>query len=237
MFIKSYIALGAGFISFLSPCVLPLIPGYISYISGQNLEQIVEKKQKILAKTIIFSLGFSLVFISFGATASYFGSFLINYSDTLRIIAGIIIIIFSLQIMGVLKLNILNKEKRFYTKNYSNNLFFPFLVGTAFAFGWTPCIGPVLGSILTLAAVETSIAQGVILLSFYSLGLAIPFILSGYAITNFLSVSKNLKSKMRIISLIGGSVLLITGILILTNVLQIVGFYLLEIFPFLENFG
>ena len=237
MFIKSYIALGAGFISFLSPCVLPLIPGYISYISGQNLEQIVEKKQKILAKTIIFSLGFSLVFISFGATASYFGSFLINYSDTLRIIAGIIIIIFSLQIMGVLKLNILNKEKRFYTKNYSNNLFFPFLVGTAFAFGWTPCIGPVLGSILTLAAVETSIAQGVILLSFYSLGLAIPFILSGYAITKFLSVSKNLRSKMRLISLIGGSILLITGILILTNVLQIVGFYLLEIFPFLENFG
>ena len=237
MFIKSYIALGAGFISFLSPCVLPLIPGYISYISGQNLEQIVEKKQKILAKTIIFSLGFSLVFISFGATASYFGSFLINYSDTLRIIAGIIIIIFSLHIMGVLKLNILNKEKRFYTKNYSNNLFFPFLVGTAFAFGWTPCIGPVLGSILTLAAVETSIAQGVVLLSFYSLGLAIPFILSGYAITKFLSVSKNLKSKMRLISLIGGSILLITGILILTNVLQIVGFYLLEIFPFLENFG
>ncbi len=237
MFIKSYIAFGAGFISFLSPCVLPLIPGYISYISGQNLEQIVEKKQKILAKTIIFSLGFSLVFISFGATASYFGSFLINYSDTLRIIAGIIIIIFSLQVMGVLKLNILNKEKRFYTKNYSNNLFFPFLVGTAFAFGWTPCIGPVLGSILTLAAVETSIAQGVILLSFYSLGLAVPFILSGYGITKFLSVSKNLKSKMRLISLIGGSILLITGILILTNVLQIVGFYLLEIFPFLENFG
>ena len=232
-----FLSFAAGFISFLSPCVLPLIPGYISYISGQNLEQIVEKKQKILAKTIIFSLGFSLVFISFGATASYFGSFLINYSDTLRIIAGIIIIIFSLQIMGVLKLNILNKEKRFYTKNYSNNLFFPFLVGTAFAFGWTPCIGPVLGSILTLAAVETSIAQGVILLSFYSLGLAIPFILSGYGITKFLSVSKNLKSKMRIISLIGGSVLLITGILILTNVLQIVGFYLLEIFPFLENFG
>ena len=235
--IELTVAFGAGLISFLSPCVLPLIPGYISYISGQNLEQIVEKKQKILAKTIIFSLGFSLVFISFGATASYFGSFLINYSDTLRIIAGIIIIIFSLQIMGVLKLNILNKEKRFYTKNYSNNLFFPFLVGTAFAFGWTPCIGPVLGSILTLAAVETSIAQGVILLSFYSLGLAIPFILSGYAITKFLSVSKNLKSKMRLISLIGGSILLITGILILTNVLQIVGFYLLEIFPFLENFG
>jgi|TARA_B100001029_G_C14979989_1_gene405422 Cytochrome c biogenesis protein len=237
MFIKSYIAFGAGFISFLSPCVLPLIPGYISYISGQNLESIIQKKQKILIKTIIFSLGFSLVFISFGATASYLGSFLINYSDILRIIAGIIIIMFSLQILGILKLNVLNKEKRFYTKNYSNNLFFPFLVGTAFAFGWTPCIGPVLGSILTLAAVETSITQGIILLSFYSLGLAIPFVLSGYGITKFLSISKNLKSKIRMISLVGGSILLITGILILANVLQIVGFYLLEIFPFLENFG
>ena len=237
MFIKSYIAFAAGFISFLSPCVLPLIPGYISYISGQNLEEIIKKKQKILTKTIIFSLGFSLVFISFGATASYLGSFLINYSDMLRVTAGVIIIIFSLQILGILKLNILNKEKRFYTKNYSSNLFFPLLVGAAFAFGWTPCIGPVLGSILTLAAVETSIVQGIILLSFYSLGLAIPFILSGYGITKFLSISKNLKSKMRMISLIGGSILLLTGILILTNVLQIIGFYLLEIFPFLENFG
>ena len=237
MFIKSYIALGAGFISFLSPCVLPLIPGYISYISGQNLEQIVEKKQKILAKTIIFSLGFSLVFISFGATASYFGSFLINYSDTLRIIAGIIIIIFSLQVMGVLKLNILNKEKRFYTKNYSNNLFFPFIVGAAFASGWTPCIGPVLGSILTLAAVESSIGKGIILLSFYSLGLAIPFILSGYGMAKFLEISKNIKKNMRIISITGGIILFLTGILILTNSLQIVGFYLLEAFPFLEKFG
>ena len=237
MTVNLAIAFGAGLISFLSPCVLPLIPGYISYISGQNLNQLVEKKQKILVKSIIFSLGFSLVFISFGATASLLGSVLIDYSDTLRIIAGIIIIIFSLQIMGALKLSTLNKEKRFYTKNYSNNLFFPLLVGAAFAFGWTPCIGPVLGSILTLAAIETSIAQGIILLSFYSLGLAIPFVLSGYGITRFLSVSKNLKKKMSIISLTGVSILLITGILILTNKLQIVGFYLLEIFPFLENFG
>jgi len=237
MTVNFAIAFGAGLISFLSPCVLPLIPGYISYISGQNLSQLVEKKQKILMKTMVFSLGFSLVFISFGATASLLGSILINYSDLLRIIAGIIIVIFSLQIMGVLKLSALNKEKRFYTKNYSNNLFFPFIVGAAFAFGWTPCIGPVLGSILTLAAIEKSIAQGIILLSFYSLGLAIPFILSGYGITKFLSVSKNLKKKMRTISLIGGLILFLTGILILTNKLQIIGFYLIEIFPFLESFG
>ena len=126
MSVNLAIAFGAGLISFLSPCVLPLIPGYISYISGQNLDQIIEKKQKIFVKTVIFSLGFSLVFISFGATASLLGSFLINYSDLLRIMAGIIIVIFSLQIMGILKLGILNKEKRFYTKNYSDNLFFPF---------------------------------------------------------------------------------------------------------------
>ena len=124
MTVNLAIAFGAGLISFLSPCVLPLIPGYISYISGQNLDQLVKKRQKIFIKTVIFSLGFSLVFISFGATASLVGSFLINYSDLLRIIAGIIIVIFSLQIMGVLKLSALNQEKRFYTKSYSNNLFF-----------------------------------------------------------------------------------------------------------------
>ena len=237
MFIKSYIAFGAGFISFLSPCVLPLIPGYISYISGQNLEQIVEKKQKILAKTIIFSLGFSLVFISFGATASYFGSFLINYSDTLRIIAGIIIIIFSLQIMGVLKLNILNKEKRFYTKNYSNNLFFPFLVGTAFAFGWTPCIGPVLGSILALSATEASVSTGVLLLSFYSLGLAIPFILSGYYMSRFLTTRKGFSKYYGRVTKTGGVILLLTGILIATNQIQVISYYILTIFPILTTLG
>ena len=182
MLIKSFLAFGAGFISFLSPCVLPLIPGYISYISGESLGDIVEKQKKVILKTVLFSLGFSLVFISFGATASFIGNILLENSNTLRIIAGIIIIIFSLQLIGILNLNFLNQEKRFQTKNYSNNLFFPVLVGAAFGFGWTPCIGPVLGSILTLAAVESSIGKGILLLSFYSLGLAIPFILSGYGI-------------------------------------------------------
>ena len=188
MLIKSFLAFGAGFISFLSPCVLPLIPGYISYISGESLGDIVEKQKKIILKTVLFSLGFSLVFISFGATASLIGNILLENSNTLRIVAGIIIIIFSLQLIGILNLNFLNQEKRFQTKNYSNNLFFPVLVGAAFGFGWTPCIGPVLGSILTLAAVESSIGKGILLLSFYSLGLAIPFILSGYGISKFLSL-------------------------------------------------
>ena len=231
------IAFGAGLISFLSPCVLPLIPGYISYISGESLGDIVEKQKKIILKTVLFSLGFSLVFISFGATASLIGNILLENSNTLRIIAGIIIIIFSLQLIGVLNLNFLNQEKRFQTKNYSNNLFFPVLVGAAFGFGWTPCIGPVLGSILTLAAVESSIGRGILLLSFYSLGLAIPFILSGYAISKFLAFSKNFRKNIKIVSITGGVILLITGILILTNKLQALGYFILEAIPILGNLG
>ena len=237
MLIKSFLAFGAGFISFLSPCVLPLIPGYISYISGESLGDIVEKQKKIILKTVLFSLGFSLVFISFGATASLIGNILLENSNTLRIIAGIIIIIFSLQLIGILNLNFLNQEKRFQTKNYSNNLFFPVLVGAAFGFGWTPCIGPVLGSILTLAAVESSIGKGILLLSFYSLGLAIPFILSGYGISKFLAFSKNFRKNIKIVSVSGGVILLITGILILTNKLQALGYFILETIPILGNLG
>ena len=237
MLIKSFLAFGAGFISFLSPCVLPLIPGYISYISGESLGDIVEKQKKVILKTVLFSLGFSLVFISFGATASFIGNILLENSNTLRIIAGIIIIIFSLQLIGILNLNFLNQEKRFQTKNYSNNLFFPVLVGAAFGFGWTPCIGPVLGSILTLAAVESSIGKGILLLSFYSLGLAIPFILSGYGISKFLAFSKNFRKNIKIVSVSGGAILLITGILILTNKLQALGYFILETIPILGNLG
>ena len=237
MILNLIIAFGAGLISFLSPCVLPLIPGYISYISGESLGDIVEKQKKVILKTILFSLGFSLVFISFGATASLIGNILLENSNTLRIIAGIIIIIFSLQLIGVLNLNFLNQEKRFQTKNYSNNLFFPVLVGAAFGFGWTPCIGPVLGSILTLAAVESSIGKGILLLSFYSLGLAIPFILSGYGISKFLAFSKNFRKNIKIVSVSGGVILLITGILILTNKLQALGYFILEAIPILGNLG
>ena len=237
MILNLIIAFGAGLISFLSPCVLPLIPGYISYISGESLGDIVEKQKKILLKTILFSLGFSLVFISFGATASFIGNLLLEYSNSLRIAAGLVIIIFSLQLIGILNLNFLNKEKRIYTKNYSDNLFFPLIVGAAFGFGWTPCIGPVLGSILALAATESSIGKGILLLSFYSLGLAIPFVLSGYGISKFLEFSKNFKKNIRRISISGGIILLITGILIITNKLQIIGYFLLEALPFLGNIG
>jgi len=231
------IAFSAGFISFLSPCVLPLIPGYISYISGQTLDEIIEDNKSVLLKTIFFSVGFSIVFISFGITASFIGKFLINYSNQLRIIAGLIIILFSLQLIGLINLKILNSEARFFTKNYRNNLIFPVIVGMAFSFGWTPCIGPILGSILALAAIEESFSKSILLLSFYSLGLAIPFIISGVLIDKFLFFSKSFRKYILTITKVGGAILLLTGIAILTGQLQVLGFFILEYFPSLGNIG
>tara|TARA_Y100000758_G_scaffold203376_2_gene145326 strand:+ start:259 stop:966 length:708 start_codon:yes stop_codon:yes gene_type:complete len=230
------IAFSAGLISFLSPCVLPLIPGYISFISGQSLNELLESRKINLLPLILFSLGFSFVFIIFGATASILGKFLLQNSQQLRIVAGIIIIIFSLQLLGIFNINFLNLEKKIYTKK-SSNIWFSFIVGMAFGFGWTPCIGPILGSILALASTEETILRAIILLSFYSLGLAIPFILSGYLIQRFLVFSKNFKKNIKLVSKIGGITLLITGVLILTNKLQILGYYILNAFPFLQNFG
>ncbi len=230
------IAFGAGLISFLSPCVLPLIPGYISYISGQSLQEILNKKEINFFPLILFCLGFSTVFVLLGASASFLGQTLLQNSEILRIVAGIVIIIFSLQLIGIINIPYLNFEKRFDAKE-SRNILFPYVIGVAFGFGWTPCIGPILGSILALASIEETLSRAVILLISYSLGLAIPFVLSGYLIQRFLLFSKNFKKNINLISKIGGITLLVTGILILTNQLQAIGFYIIEIFPFMQKFG
>ena len=237
MLIKSFLAFGAGFISFLTPCVLPIIPGYISYITGKKLDEIDKDKKAVLIKTIIFALGFSFVFISLGMAASFLGNVLIFFGKELRIAAGIIIILFSLNFIGILNFNFLNQDKKIDTGNYKDNFVFPFVVGAAFAFGWTPCIGPVLGSILALSATETTIVSGVILLSFYSLGLAIPFILSGYYMTIFLNSKKGFGKHYSKVKTGGGVILLITGVLILTNSIQVISYYILTTFPFLTKLG
>ena len=234
--IEFILAFGAGLLSFLSPCVLPLIPGYISYISGSTLNELLEKKTVNIFPIILFAVGFSIVFISFGAPATFLGSLVLENSYQLRIGAGIIIIIFSLQILGLINLKFLNYEKRFQTNN-NTGIISSILIGMAFGFGWTPCIGPILGSILAIASTEDSINKGIGLLSFYSLGLAIPFVLSGYLIQKFMIFSKNLKAKMKMINMFGGSLLLITGILMITNQLQALGYYLLEYMPFLQSIG
>ena len=231
-----FVAFSAGLLSFLSPCVLPLIPGYISYISGSTLNELLDQKSINIFPLFLFTIGFSVVFIAFGATATFIGSLILENSYELRIVAGLIIIIFSLHIMGLINLRFLNYEKKINTKRYSSK-FGSILIGMAFGFGWTPCIGPILGSILALASTEQSLNRGILLLFFYSLGLAIPFILSGYLIQKFMFFSKNLKSKMNVISKAGGVLLLITGLLIISNQLQAIGFYLLEYIPILQRFG
>ena len=232
------IAFLAGLISFLSPCVLPLIPGYICYISGTSFDKIREKKRNLIViKTVFFTLGFSFVFIALGSTATFVGQFFLVNSNIFRIIAGIILIIFSLQLIGIINFNFMNKDIRFFTSVYNDSLFFPLIVGVAFGFGWTPCIGPILGSIITLAALEESVGRGILLLSFYSLGLAMPFIISGVLIDKFLLFSKGFKKYALTITKIGGAILLLTGIAILTGQLQVLGFFILEYFPSLQNFG
>ena len=237
MIIKLVFAFGAGFISFLTPCVLPIIPGYISYITGKNLNEIERDRKIVLVKTILFSLGFSLVFIALGITASTVGNILLFFSSELRITAGIIIILFSFQMLGLFNFQFLNQEKRIETKGYKDSYAFPFVVGAAFAFGWTPCIGPVLGSILALSATEASVSKGILLLSFYSLGLAIPFIASGYFMSKFLASKKGFGKYYNRITKTGGTILLITGILIMTNQIQVISYYILTTFPFLTTLG
>ena len=234
--IEIFVAFGAGLLSFLSPCVLPLIPGYISYVSGQSLQEVIKSKKINPFPLILFCCGFSTIFIIFGASASLLGQLFLKNSETLRVLAGVIIVIFSLQLIGIINIPYLNFEKRFDARE-SKNVFFPYIIGLAFGFGWTPCIGPILGSILALASIEDTLARAILLLIFYSLGLALPFILSGYLIQRFLLLSKNFKRNMNLISKIGGIILLITGTLILTNQLQVIGFYIIEIFPFMQKFG
>ena len=195
------------------------------------------RKKKIrLFPLILFCFGFSTVFILLGASASFLGQLFLKNSEILRIMAGAIIIIFSLQLVGFINIPLLNLDKRFEARK-SSNILFPYIIGLAFGFGWTPCIGPILGSILALAAIEETLWKALILLSLYSLGLAIPFIFAGYLTQKFLIISKNFRRNINIFSKIGGIILLITGILILTNQLQSIGFYLFNVFPFLANFG
>jgi len=233
-----FLSFFAGFISFLSPCVLPLIPGYISFINGTTLENLEDKKKNFIFKeTLLFTLGFSVVFISLGATATFFGSLIFKYSTFFTYFVGIVIIFFSLNMIGILQLRLLNQELKYHFHNQITKPYMSFLVGIGFGFGWSPCIGPILGSVLALASLETTITKGIILLTIYSIGLAIPFILSGLFITKFLIFSKKTRMHIIIIQKISGYILLLTGVLIITGKLQSLGYYLLDWFPILGKLG
>lgn len=238
MIVSLSIAFFAGLISFTSPCVLPLIPGYVSFICGTTLNELdLKSKNFILKKSLFFSLGFSLVFISLGATATFIGSFLLQNSQILSIISGLVIIFFGIYLLELIKINLLNKNLGNYYVKFSDNFLFPLTVGIGFGFGWTPCIGPILGSILAYASMENSIYRGVLLLSIYSLGLAVPFVVSSLILKKFLIFSKKSKPYLNTIKKISGLILLITGLLIITGKLQIIGFYLIQFFPVLQKLG
>jgi len=216
-------AFAAGVVSFLSPCVLPLVPGYLSYVSGLSLDEMkaedrrAEASRVVMVNTFFFVIGFSLVFISLGATATTIGALLQSNLIWLQRIAGAIIVIFGLHLLGVFKIATLYREKRFHGPTETRGPVGALLLGLAFAAGWTPCIGPILAGILALAATQQSVASGMLLLAVYSAGLGIPFLLTGLATQRFLELFQRFKGSMRVVELVGGVMLVAIGIMIFTN--------------------
>jgi cytochrome c-type biogenesis protein len=223
----------AGFLSFISPCVLPLIPGYISFVSGASLEDMRTggERRQILIRSLAFVLGFSLVFIALGASASAIGKFIFDKLPLLSKIAGALIIVFGLHMMGVFKVGFLDNEKRAQTQRKPAGPIGAFLVGLAFAFGWTPCIGPILAGILVIAGSRETVGEGVLLLAVYSAGLGVPFLLTSVAIDRFFLVAAAIRRHYHAIELASGGLLVGIGVLIFTGQLTVIVRYLQPYLP------
>jgi cytochrome c-type biogenesis protein len=232
----------AGLLSFVSPCVLPLIPGYLSFVSGVTLEEMrgtgegvapSRARAKVLMSSVAFVLGFSLVFISLGASATAVGAFLMSRLSLLGKIAGAVIVLFGLHMMGVLKIGWLYSEKRVHTQKKPAGPLGSVLVGIAFAFGWTPCIGPILAAILAVAASKETVMDGVKLLAAYSAGLGLPFLLTSLAINQFFSAFARIRKHYHAIEVTSGVLLVVVGVLIFTNRFTVIAQYLQ---PYLPSF-
>ena len=239
--ISYFYVLLAGLLSFLSPCVLPIVPGYLCFIAGTSLDKALDNQEalrlNILKYAISFVLGFSVVFVLMGASATYLSSLLYEYFDYLRIIGGIIIIIFGIHFTQLIQLPFLNSDTRIQINNYKPGLIGSFVVGLSFAFGWTPCIGPILGSVLSVAASSENVSEGTFLLVLYSAGLGIPFIVAAYGIGAFLKFLSKIRKHIRAIEIFTGLLLIIFGVLILTNRIQELAFFFIKYFPFLTQIG
>jgi cytochrome c-type biogenesis protein len=239
----SLAAFVAGVLSFISPCVLPLIPGYLSFISGVSLEDMramepaavvasASVRRRMLITSLFFILGFSLVFVTLGATATALGQLVTSKLTLLGKIAGVVIIIFGLHTMGVLKIGWLYSEKRFQTSSKPVGMFGAVLVGIAFAFGWTPCIGPILAAILAIAGTQESVGEGIRLLAIYSAGLAIPFLLTALAINGFFAAFSRIRRHYHAIEVTSGVLMVVIGVLIFTNNFTIFARYLQDYLPY-----
>lgn len=219
--------------------MLPIVPGYLSFISGYSFDEMVhstrsELFKKVTLNSVLFILGFSLIFIALGASATAAGQFLLQKLELFTKIAGAVIIVFGLHMIGVFKIKFLNYEKKFHTAKKIGPLG-SFVAGLAFAFGWTPCIGPVLAAILTIAAQQDTIGKGIILLSVYSLGLGIPFLVTSLSINAFLAFFKKFSRYARWVEVVGGAFLVVIGVLIVTNSLTLLSGYFAKWFPFLSQ--
>ena len=244
MDVPIYYALLAGAISFLSPCVLPLVPPYLCYMAGATVGELTENtetfhasglRKKVLLHALLFVLGFSIVFISLGATATFVGKFLLNWSNELAVVAGILIIVMGLHFLGVFRIGLLQQEARFHGggPGYWGSL----VMGLAFAFGWTPCIGPILAPILSLASSRETVGEGAFLLAVYSAGLGIPFILAALFVGPFMAFSVRFRQHLGRVEQIMGLLLVGTGVLFITGGIQQIGNWLLDTFPVLAQIG
>lgn len=227
-----FAAFSAGLLSFVSPCVLPLVPSYISYISGLSIEQLSKAEERsrfrkeIVLNSLLFIFGFSTVFIAFGASASLVGQLLITYQDFVRKLGGVLIILFGLYLLGVLNLSFLSTEKRFHFKSRPAGYLGSVLIGVAFAAGWTPCVGPVLGTILLYASTTDSLLNGVTLLAAYSLGLGLPLFATALGVDRFLAYFKRVRAYLWGVSAVCGVFLVAVGVLIYANSLTILTSFL-----------
>jgi cytochrome c-type biogenesis protein len=227
----------AGLVSFLSPCVLPLVPGYVSLISGAGVEELKSQESRLLRKMMLnsvsFILGFSVVFITLGAISTEVGQLLARYKSTLAQVAGVVIILFGLHLTGLLRINALYSDKRLHNVKGGSTAGGSFLIGFAFAFGWTPCVGPILAVILGFAAEQDSVFKGIALLAVYSMGLAVPFLLTAFFIERFLKFYSRFRAHMHAIEVASGGLLIALGILLVLGRFTIISNYL----SFLNRFA
>lgn len=244
MDVPIYYALLAGAVSFLSPCVLPLVPPYLCYMAGATVSELTgdesaaadrKLRKKVLIHACLFVLGFTVVFVSLGASATAIGKFLLQWSDVLAKVAGVLIILMGLHFLGLFKLGLLQREARFQTSG--SGPIGAFIMGLAFAFGWTPCIGPILAPILGLAGSRETVGEGAFLLAVYSAGLGIPFILSALFVGPFMAFLDRFKHYLGRVEQLVGVLLVLTGILFITGGLQVFAFWLLATFPILGQIG
>jgi cytochrome c-type biogenesis protein len=233
----------AGLVSFLSPCVLPLVPPYLCYMAGVSLDQLTGTAEErvarrtVLLSAVAFVLGFSTVFVTLGATASAVGQLVRTHIEALSLVGGIVIIIMGLHFLGVFRIALLNREARFQVRDTPAGMIGSYIMGLAFAFGWTPCIGPVLGTILAVAGAEQTVGRGAGLLAAYSLGLGIPFLVAGLFAAPFMHFLRRFRSHLGTVEKVMGGLLVVTGVLFITGQISMISYWLLSTFPALGSIG